>query len=161
MGEANSSLFLWVHKSERPCGQNGAGRNMGGASCKNKEVTGQIWSVWVFVCLCVCACVQALEEEKRENKKERKREREVWYHQLNNPPTQILVLSLKPSVSFPTVVRWFSAFSFLFFSFLSFLSAASICLFLSLEMLAHITEWSFSPSARTPCLSSTLKILKG
>lgn len=84
----------------------------------------------VCVCVCMCACMHALEEEKKENKKERKREREVWYHQLNNPPTQILVLSLRPSVSFPTVVRWFSAFSFLFFPF-SVVPVSGINLFVS------------------------------
>lgn len=67
-----------------------------------------------MVCMSVNVCVLEEGEKKREKRRERKRDREVWYHQLNNPPTQHLVLSLRPSVSSPTVVRWFSASPLLF-----------------------------------------------
>lgn len=146
-GTLIQARFLWVHKSERAGGQNGAGRSMGAVSCKDREVTGQIWCAWVLMCECVCA----FEDGKRENKKERKREREVWYHQLNNPPTQHLVLSLRPSVLFPTVVRWFFCLFHVFFppSLPVVCWHQSVCFSAWTCLLARVTEWSFTPSART------------
>lgn len=48
--------------------------------------------------------------------RERKREM-VWYCQLNNPPTQHLVRSHKPSVCFPNIASWFPFVSFRVFIF--------------------------------------------
>lgn len=118
-------VFVGSHKT---------GRSVGGVSCKDQKVTGQIQCACVLMRMCV------LEEEKRENKRERKREREVWYHQLNNPPTQHLVLSLRPSVSFPAadfLLRFF-------FLFLSCGSISPLCFPAWTRRLAWVTECSFS-----------------
>lgn len=57
-----------------PRGQEGRtepGRSMGGASCRNVKVTGQIWRARLLM------CVRVSVTKRGENKTERKREGEV------------------------------------------------------------------------------------
>lgn len=118
------SLFLWATMSYIPCGKGKVDmteQEEARAAChaRIRRWQGKYCVAWVSAPVCAWLCMCVL--EKRTNKRERKREREVWYHQLNNPPTQHLVLSLSPSVPFPTITCWFSAFHF-FSLFLSFSS---------------------------------------